>query len=107
MDRRYFGRRTGQLSVLCTAVALWALATAANAQVLVVLSDDAASYQQMAEELRAGLKAVRDGRLRIDTVAADRVGGIEVPAFRAYELVVTVGVSAAQATLNRERARQT
>ena len=83
---------------------LWAFARNARADVLVVLSDETASYQQVADEIRAGLKPAREGRLRIDTVTAQRVASGAEVALRGYELVVTVGLAAAKATIAREGA---
>jgi hypothetical protein len=74
----------------------------ASAQVLLVLSDESSGYQSVADELRGGLKNLRDGRLRVDATVAGRVAAIDAPTFAAYELVVTVGLSAAHATVSRE-----
>ena len=91
----------------CVAFGLSAIAASSWAQMLVVLSDDSASYREVAAEMQAGLKFAREGRLRIDVVTAERVPGIDEPSFKAYELVVTVGLSAAQAVLASERALAT
>src|SRR4051812_37403585 len=79
------------------AFGLAAFAAPCWTQVLVVLSDDAASYREVAAEMQAGLKSLREGRLRVDVVGVDRMAAIAEPALNAYELVVTVGLSAAQA----------
>lgn len=71
---------------------------------LVVLSDESTGYQEVAEELRAGLTSLRQGRLRIDVVAAARLASVDEPALNAYEVVVTVGLAAAQATIARASA---
>ena len=55
--------------------------------------------------MRAGLKPARDGRVRVDVVTADRLAGTDATILKAYELVVTVGLSAAQATIERRNAR--
>ena len=73
-----------------------------SAQVLAVLSDESAGYQEVAEELRAGLTSVREGRTRMDVLTAQRLAGVDDAALNAYELVVTIGLSAAQATMARE-----
>jgi len=78
-----------------------------SAQVLVVLSDESAGYQEVAEELRAGLTSVREGRTRMDVLTAQRLAGVDDAALNAYELVVTIGLSAAQATMARESALAT
>jgi putative ABC transport system substrate-binding protein len=54
--------------------------------------------------LHTALAAMRDGRLRVETVTAERVGNTDDPGFKAYELVVTVGLSAAKAVAARTTA---
>jgi len=90
------------LLVLLAALMFWTAMPAANAQVLIVSSDGSAGYDVVAQELRAGLKTVRDGSVRIDSTDAKRLAGIDGAEFGRYELVVTVGLSAAQAALSRE-----
>jgi len=87
----------------CVAIGFTTIAAIGWAQVLVVLSDDTTSYQEVAAEMQAELKSLREGRLRIDVVTAERVPGIDDPLLKGHELVVTVGLSAAQAVLTRER----
>lgn len=84
---------------LWAAMLLWAVTTTTSAQVLVVLSDESAGYQEVADELRTGLASVRQGRLRIDVVPLSRLAGVDVSA---HELTVTVGLAAAQAMIARE-----
>ena len=84
-------------------LALWLCASPAFAQTLVVLSEDSPSYREVAEEVHAGLRGLRDGKLRVDVVTADRVAGLDAATFAGYELVTTVGLAAAQPTLARER----
>jgi len=86
----------------CIAVLLWVVSTPALAQVLVVLSDGSSGYQTVSEQLRAGLAPLRGGHVRIDAVTVPRLNGIDEPTFNAYEVVVTVGLAAAQATTARE-----
>jgi ABC-type uncharacterized transport system substrate-binding protein len=91
----------------CALLLLWAtfagvfLPSNAFAQVLLVLSDDSSGYQAVANELRDGLKTVRDGKLRIDTAIAARIAS-DAPKLDTYELVVPVGLAAAQAVVSRE-----
>jgi putative tryptophan/tyrosine transport system substrate-binding protein len=87
------------------AAAIWA--PHAGAQVLLVLSDQSAGYQSVADEVRAGLKDVREGRLRIDSSVAARTEVAGAAALGNYELVVTIGLAAAQQTLAREKAMTT
>ena len=94
--------RYRSLMVLVAALMFWTVMPAANAQVLIVSSDGSAGYDVVAQELRAGLKTVRDGSVRIDSTDAKRLAGMDGPEFGRYELVVTVGLSAAQAALSRE-----
>jgi putative ABC transport system substrate-binding protein len=84
------------------AITLLIVSASASAQVLVVLSDGAAGYDAVADELRAGLKLVREGRVHVDSVDAMHLASVTGPAFEAYELVVPVGLAAAQAVLARE-----
>ena len=96
--------RRGPVAFLA-AVALWFASASASAQVLVVLSDASMGYETVAAELRSGLQPLRGGHLRIDTVTAARLTGVGAPTFDAYELVVTVGLAAAQGVMSREDAR--
>jgi putative tryptophan/tyrosine transport system substrate-binding protein len=103
---RVTGRRARRflrsLLALFIAAILLAVPLRASAQVLVVLSDESAGYQAVADELRTGLAPVRDRHIRIDTTTASRLASIDAPAFNAYELVVTVGLAAAQGVMLRE-----
>jgi len=89
-------------ATVCGFIALLGLSTAApaHAQVLAVLGDASAGYQAIADELETGLAATA-GKPRVDRVLASKLGETS-DAFARYELVVTVGLSAAQATLARE-----
>ena len=100
--RRPADRVAGVLWTLLLIAVTCTFPMRASAQVLVVLSDESAGYQSVADELRGGLKNVRDGRLRVDATVSGRVAAIDAPTFAAYELVVTVGLSAAHATVSRE-----
>jgi ABC-type uncharacterized transport system substrate-binding protein len=91
----------GAMLLLWAAFAGMFLPSRALAQVLLVLSDDSSGYQSVATELRSGLKTVRDGKLRIDTAVAARLAS-DAPKLDAYELVVPVGLAAAQAVVSRE-----
>lgn len=95
-------RRTTPALAMLVALAFALVAPSVPAQVLLVLSDESTGYQGVADEMRTTLKGVRDGRLRIDTVVAARLGGADAPKLDAYELAVTVGLAAAQTTLARE-----
>jgi len=75
----------------------------AGAQVLLVLSDESAGYQAVAEEVRSGLKQSRDGKLRVDAAVASRMADADTASLDSYELVVTIGLAAAQQTLSREK----
>ncbi|HZX90557.1 MAG TPA: ABC transporter substrate binding protein [Rudaea sp.] len=90
------------LLLVFAAIAFLVGSTSAAAQVLVVLSDGAGGYNAVADELRAGLKLARDGRVRVDSVDAAHLTGVAEPVFHAYELIVPVGLAAAQAVVARE-----
>jgi ABC-type uncharacterized transport system substrate-binding protein len=96
------GRVRSVVLLLCAALACVFSPSRALAQVLLVLSDDSAGYQSVADELRSGLKTQRDGKLRIDTIDAARLAKAEAPKLDGYELVVPVGLAAAQAVVSRE-----
>ena len=88
------------------AVVLCLLSAPVSAQILAVLSDDSAGYKAVVDELRAGLQPLRDGSVpvesrRIDSVVAARVADIDAARWSSYELVVTVGLAAAQTTTPR------
>jgi hypothetical protein len=87
----------------CLALASGLCAPQAGAQVLLVLSDESAGYQAVAEELRTGLKESREGKLRIDAAVASRIAAPGAAPLDSYELVVTIGLAAAQQTLSREK----
>jgi hypothetical protein len=93
---------TRDLVALCVALVLGVFSPPAAAQILVVMSDGSAGYQAVAEELRNGVAALRDGHTRVDIATAPRLASVDDQAFNAYELVVTVGLAAAQATTLRE-----
>jgi putative ABC transport system substrate-binding protein len=79
---------------------LLALAGGASAQVLVVLSDESAGYQEVAREFRDRLAAVSGG-IRVDVT--QRLGANDASiAAGSYALVVTVGLAAAQSVVQRQ-----
>lgn len=96
--------RLRRLLALC-AICMTLASTSAAAQVLLVLSDDSETYETVAAELRSGLNGSRAGDGRIDSVVAGRLDTVRADALADYRLVVTVGLSAAQATLARTEAR--
>jgi putative tryptophan/tyrosine transport system substrate-binding protein len=95
------------LSVCGSAALFWAVATSSSAQLLVVLSDESGSYQEVVEALRTGVAPVREGRIRINVVTAQHLASGDASVFAGTELVVTVGLAAAQATIAREAALPT
>jgi ABC-type uncharacterized transport system substrate-binding protein len=72
----------------------------ASAQVLIVLSADAAIYEDVAQAFQAGL--TNDRGLRIETATAAQLSTRTSPL--AYELVVAVGSAAAEAVIARSDA---
>ena len=87
------------LLAIAAAVGVGLTAHAAQAQVLAVMSDGSAGYQAVVDELRSDLAGVREGKLRIDSVIADHLDRLDAPERAGYELVVTVGLAAAQAVV--------
>ena len=79
----------------------WLAPTIVSAQVLVVLSDESSGYQAVVAELRTGLHGLRDGELRLDNIIAARLADVDAATFSRYELVVSVGLAAAQAVTSR------
>ena len=71
----------------------------AGAQVLVVVSDEADVYREVADEVKTLLAPLRGGRLSIDIVTAVR--SAEARAAHRYELILTVGVPAAREIVGR------
>ena len=74
----------------------------ACAQVLIVLSDDTASYQQVANAFRADFAAAGRRNTRVDVVTAQGLSARDEGALKDYELVTTVGLAAARAIVGRE-----
>ena len=100
---RPVSRRYCRPLAFLAALAFLVGSTSAASQVLMVLSDGAAGYDAVADELRAGLKPLREGRVRVDSVRAAGLADVDGPTFEAYELVVPVGLAAAQAVMSREQ----
>ncbi len=90
------------LRAWCVAAALALVAPSGAAQVLVVISDEAASYREVADEIQARRAPLRDGRLRIDVATAPSVTRVDERGLSSYELIVTVGLAAAQSTIARQ-----
>ena len=96
-------RRGGASLCVCViAIAIALLAPAAFAQVLVVLSDDSAVYHQVADELKSKLAPLRGGGMRIDVANAAQASAIDAGGRPGYELIVTVGLAAAEAVVALE-----
>lgn len=93
--------RLGAALIACIAGTV-AMTAPAHGQVLAVLSDASAGYDTVAAELESGLVSLPAGKAHVDRVIAARLGDISADAFGRYELVVTIGLAAAQATLARE-----
>jgi hypothetical protein len=86
----------------CSAAALLlVVAMSSSAQVLVVLSDESASYQAVVEELRARAAPLREGRVRLSVLTAQSLASADTSQWAGSQLVVTVGLAAAQATIER------
>jgi ABC-type uncharacterized transport system substrate-binding protein len=83
---------------------IWLLPTVVSAQVLAVLSDESPGYQAVVEELRSGLHGLRDGELQVDTVTAAHLADIDAVKLSHYDLVVSIGLAAAQTVTLRDAA---
>lgn len=83
------------------AIALAVAGSVASAQVLVVLTRDADVYRQVAEELKARLAPLRDGHLKIDVASPADLAAFDDRRYASYELVVTIGLAAAQGLVPR------
>ena len=103
MTFRFFRRTLQFLPFRCVAALLWLVASSVSAQVLVVLSDESASYQEVADELRIRLTSGREG-LRIEVLTAAALSNVDERDLGSYALVMTVGLAAAQAAVARENA---
>ena len=99
-DRAARHRRVLHGLLLCVAV-LAMRATTASAQLLVALSDGSAGYQSVADELRSGIGTRALHSQRVDVVTLGQMGNLDAKTFASYELVVTVGLAAAQAVAAR------
>jgi putative tryptophan/tyrosine transport system substrate-binding protein len=97
-------RKRVVLCLLAAVAGFGMMAPRAGADTLVVLSDQTASYQQVVDELRAGLKSARDGGARIEVLAMDRLAVADDAFLKNYELVITVGLAAARSVLARAAA---
>jgi len=73
--------------------------SAAAAQLLLVVSDGAEVYGEVASEIERRVHGV-DRQARIDTIAAREASSVDPERLRGYALVVTVGVDAARATMS-------
>jgi ABC-type uncharacterized transport system substrate-binding protein len=98
---RPFLHRT--IALVCACILAFA-AHAVSAQVLVVVSAESAVYQDAARELESRLAPLRDGRLRIDVVSTAEASALDERRQAGYELIVTVGLTAAQAIVANEHA---
>jgi hypothetical protein len=83
-------------SMLIASLALFA--SSVSAQLLLVVSDGADVYREVAQDVA---RRVHDGdrRLQIDTIAAREASGLAPERLRRYALVVTVGLDAAHALM--------
>jgi hypothetical protein len=80
------------------------MAAGVRAQVLIVLSDDTTSYQQVAGAFRTEFAKDRRSAVRVDIVTAQSLAGAGGRSLNDYELVMTVGLAAARAIVAREPA---
>jgi ABC-type uncharacterized transport system substrate-binding protein len=81
--------------------ALAAVASSVEAQVLVVLSAQATAYREVADAFREGLRPIRGAGATVTVVDAQELTTRGDAAFSGHDLVVTIGLSAADAVLSR------
>ena len=108
--RQILRRMLPRLRGLGLAAALALAASTASAQVLVVLSDTSTIYREAADELQARLAPLRGGHLSVDRATVSELSASPERTFEGYELIVTVGLAAAQRMLaadGHEAARAT
>jgi putative tryptophan/tyrosine transport system substrate-binding protein len=105
--RRFLYRTAASLRSFGLAAALVLAASTASAQALVVLSDESAVYQDVAGELKDRLALLRGGRLRIDVVTAAGAAKFDERGYAAYEVIVTVGLPAAQTVVANQNGAAT
>ena len=86
-------------------VLLLASAPPALAQVLIVLSDQSASYQEVADEFRERIVNLVDKRVVTEVVGSPQLERIDPSVLSSYRLVVTVGLDAARAMAARSGER--
>jgi putative tryptophan/tyrosine transport system substrate-binding protein len=106
MIRQFFRRTVASLCVVVVAVLAMG-GSMAPAQVLVVLSDESPVYHDVAAELTTRLAPLRDGHLRVDVATAGAAAALDARDRMAYELIVTVGIGAAQAMLEQAKSTAT
>ncbi|HET7135077.1 MAG TPA: ABC transporter substrate binding protein [Casimicrobiaceae bacterium] len=87
--------------ITCALLAVLALGpSAAAAQLLLVVSDGAEVYGEVAKEIERRVHG-GDRQARIDTMTAREASSVDPEGLRRYALVVTVGVDAARATMSK------
>jgi len=74
----------------------------ARSEVLIVLSQDAPAYREMADLFQGGLSAASGPGARAKVVTERNLRAIDSDVLGRYELVVTIGLAAADAVLGRD-----
>ena len=74
----------------------------ARSEVLIVLSQDAAAYREVSDAFQGGLSADRGTSPRATVITERSLRTIGDEALVRYELVVTIGLAAAEAVLGRD-----
>jgi ABC-type uncharacterized transport system substrate-binding protein len=93
--------------VVWAAALLLLMASSGHARLLVVLSDQSAAYEEVVEELRNKMTTAGDGQIGIDVRTAQNLESADVSVLADPDLIVTVGLAAAQVVVARERALTT
>jgi ABC-type uncharacterized transport system substrate-binding protein len=99
VPRRLLSRATIVLAACTLIAALSLLACNASAQLLVVVSDGADVYGDVAKDVARRVRA-DDRTAQVDTIGAREAATIDAERMRRYALVVTVGLDAARTVMS-------
>ena len=105
VPRRFLSRAFAVLRA-CIAVVLVLGASAASAQLLLVVSEGAGVYGDVAKDVARRVRSVAP-QVQVDTVGASEAPAIDAERLRRYALAVTVGLDGADALISRSQGQAT